>query len=148
MNPKTRKRLLFGIPLFFIGIQLVPYGRDHANPPVLAEPAWDSPATRELARRACFDCHSNETQWPAYSNIAPSSWLVQNDVDSGRRHLNFSEWQKSQRHAQDAAEQVRTKEMPLSYYLPLHPTARLTDQEREELSASFERMFGKKGMRQ
>ena len=60
----------------FLLIQLVPFGRDHTNPPVVQEPKWDSPATRELAKRACFDCHSNETVWPWYSNIAPVSWLV------------------------------------------------------------------------
>jgi len=144
MHRTTRNRLVYGVPLFLIAIQLVPYGRNHTNPPVVAEPTWESPATRELARRACFDCHSNETQWPGYASVAPSSWLVQNDVDGGRRHLNFSEWQNTQRHAKDAAEQVRTKEMPLSYYLPLHPAAKLTDAEREQLAAAFERMFGKK----
>ena len=74
--------------LFLLAIQLIPYGRAHANPPVLAEPAWDSPATRDLAVRACFDCHSNETVWPWYSNIAPVSWLVQRDVDGGRNKAN------------------------------------------------------------
>ncbi len=64
-------------------IQVVPYGRDHANPPVRAEPAWNSARTRELAVRACFDCHSNETIWPWYSNLAPASWLVQRDVKKG-----------------------------------------------------------------
>ena len=56
----------------FLLIQFVPFGRDHTNPPVVQEPKWDSPATRELAKRACFDCHSNETVWPWYSNIAPA----------------------------------------------------------------------------
>ena len=51
-------------------IQLVPYGRSHANPTARAEPAWDSPRTRALAVRACFDCHSNETQWPRYSHLS------------------------------------------------------------------------------
>jgi hypothetical protein len=124
--------------------QLVPYGRSHANPPVGTEPAWDSPATRELVVRACYDCHSNHTHWPWYANVAPSSWLVQNDVDGGRRHLNFSEFQNPQRHAKDAADQVRTKDMPLSYYLPMHPAAKLTDAERAALAESFEKMFGKK----
>src|ERR671912_535728 len=50
--------------LAFVAIQFVPYGRDHVNPPVGAEPSWDSPETRALARQACFDCHSNETEWP------------------------------------------------------------------------------------
>ena len=57
----------------FLAIQLVPYGRTHTNPPVTAEPAWDSPQTRALAVRACFDCHSNETVWPWYTSIAPIS---------------------------------------------------------------------------
>ena len=59
----------------FLAIQFVPYGRDHSNPPVIGEPTWNSPETRALAVRACFDCHSNETVWPWYSNIAPVSWL-------------------------------------------------------------------------
>jgi hypothetical protein len=63
--------------------QAIPYGRGHSNPPVTKEPAWDSSRTRELAKRACFDCHSNETTWPWYSNVAPESWLIQRDVDAG-----------------------------------------------------------------
>ena len=75
--PRTRSRwwtVLAVAILLFIGIQVVPYGHARTNPPVMAEPAWDSAATRELARQACFDCHSNETEWPWYSNIAPFSW--------------------------------------------------------------------------
>ena len=78
----------------FVLIQVVPYGRNHANPPVLNEPRWDSPKTRQLAVRACYDCHSNETIWPWYSNVAPVSWLVQKDVDQGRDEINFSEWRR------------------------------------------------------
>ena len=55
-------------------IQFVPVERP--NPPVLREPNWDSPETRALAQRACFDCHSNETTWPWYSQVAPVSWLT------------------------------------------------------------------------
>jgi hypothetical protein len=80
---------------FFLPIQAVPYGRSHGNPPTTAEPRWDSPLTRELAARACFDCHSNLTSWPWYSNIAPVSWLIQRDVDGGRGSLNFSEWNQT-----------------------------------------------------
>ncbi len=77
--------------LAFVAIQFVPYGGDHVNPPVGAEPIWDSPGTRTLAKQACFDCHSNETVWPAYSRVAPVSWLIQHDVAEGRAVLNFSE---------------------------------------------------------
>jgi len=57
-------------------IQLIPYGKNHTNPTVVGQPKWDSQQTRDLAKRACFDCHSNETIWPWYSNVAPISWLV------------------------------------------------------------------------
>src|SRR5690242_16317240 len=77
--------------------QLVPYGHDHTNPRTVAEPAWDSPATRALADRACFDCHSNQTRWPWYSHVAPTSWLVQHHVDEGREVLNFSTWNRTYR---------------------------------------------------
>jgi hypothetical protein len=70
------KRLAWGVigglVLGLLAIQLVPYGRDHTNPPVRREPAWDSPTTRALAVRACFDCHSNETHWPWYTHVRRS----------------------------------------------------------------------------
>lgn len=115
-------------------LQLVPYGRDHANPPVVAEPAWDRPTTRALAVRACFDCHSNETAWPWYSHVAPSSWLVQRHVDEGRQVLNFSEWTRSYEEAGEAAETVLEGEMPPSSYTILHPEARLSAEERRLLA--------------
>ena len=68
--------------------------------------------TRALAQRACFDCHSNETKWPWYSTIAPVSWLVQRDVEEGRRGLNFSEWGRPHKEANEAASSVEKGEMP------------------------------------
>lgn len=156
--PKPQDRRLIGVRLprisrvwitrgllvflaLLVLIQLVPYGRDHSNPPVLAEPAWDSPQTREMAVRACFDCHSNEVIWPWYSNVAPFSWLVQYDVDEGRAELNFSEWHTGQE-GHEAAETVREREMPPRQYLWTHPDARLTDTERATLNAGFIATFG------
>ena len=94
MKRSTRFILGWAIELVLLAvlIQLIPYGHDHSNPPVMEEPTWDSPQTRAIVKRACFDCHSNETVWPWYSNIAPASWLVYRDVSEGREHLNFSEW--------------------------------------------------------
>jgi len=125
-----------------VAIQLVPYGRDHANPAVQAEPDWDGPRTRELFFRACKDCHSNETVWPFYSHVAPSSWLVQHDVDEGRSHFNVSEWGRERNHGDEAAEEVREGEMPPWFYLPAHPEARLSDAERDELVAGLVATFG------
>ena len=125
-----------------LAAQLVPYGRDHSNPPVTAEPRWNAPGTRALAERACFDCHSNQTGWPWYSNVAPVSWLVQADVDEGRRVLNFSEWTRGYEEAQESGETVRTREMPPPIYLLLHPEARLSDAQRQQLAAGLDATLG------
>ncbi len=119
----------------FVLIQLVPYGRNHTNPPITGEPNWDSPQTRELAQRACFDCHSNETVWPWYSNIAPISWLTQHDTEEGREHLNFSTWNNGgQGHEpEEAMETIAEGEMPMPVYLITHPEARLTAAEKQAL---------------
>jgi mono/diheme cytochrome c family protein len=124
--------LLVGV----IGIQLVPYGRNHTNPPVVSEPNWDSPETRELAVRACFACHSNESVWPWYSNVAPVSWLVQRDVNEGRETLNFSEWGSGGEGEEggEMAETIREGEMPPAVFLITHPEARLTDAELQQLT--------------
>ena len=125
-------------------IQVVPYGRDHTNPPVVEEPVWDSTRTRDLAVRACFDCHSNETVWPWYSNVAPLSWLVQRDVDEGREELNLSEWDRPQE-GEESAETVREGSMPPGQYLLTHPGARLTDAELTALAGGLAATLGDEG---
>jgi mono/diheme cytochrome c family protein len=122
-------------------VQLIPYGRDHTNPPVVAEPTWDSVQTRELAVRTCFDCHSNETVWPWYSHVAPVSWLVQRDVDEGREELNFSEWNRPQE-VEESAETVRDGSMPPRSYLLTHPEARLTEVQLTALADGLAATFG------
>jgi hypothetical protein len=142
-SPKVSPSLLIaGVVALFAGAQLVPYGRQHQNPPVAGEPAWDSPATRQLAARACFDCHSNETRWPTYSVVAPASWLIYHDVVEGREILNLSEWQRPQEEAGEAADAIREMEMPPFIYRLMHPEARLTEAERETLAQGFATMFG------
>jgi hypothetical protein len=114
----------------FVIMQLVPY-RIH-NSAVVAEPNWPNPATRELAVRACFNCHSNQTNEPWYSNVAPVSWLLTNHVNGGRSKLNFSEWDSSQaRQMRDAVEAIREGSMPPSSYtwFGLHSDSKLTPEE-------------------
>ena len=113
--------------------QLVPFGRDHTNPPIVQEPNWDSPATRELAKRACFDCHSNETVWPWYTKIAPVSWLVANDTYEGRDRLNFSDWVPGDIELGELQGVIAEGEMPPASYTMIHQGARLTDAERQQL---------------
>jgi mono/diheme cytochrome c family protein len=142
MSRRSVVRSLIVLGGILVVLQFVPYGCDRTNPPVVQEPAWDSPRTRELFFRACVDCHSNETAWPWYSRVAPVSWLVVSDVDEGREHLNVSEWHREQRHADEAAEMVRDGEMPLWFYVPLHPRARLAPAERDELIRGLVATFG------
>jgi hypothetical protein len=145
MSVTTRKwglRFAFSLLGMLLAIQLVPYGRNHTNPPVIGEPRWDAPATRALARQACFDCHSNETEWPIYASIAPASWLVQRDVDLGRAALNFSEWPRPQEEAKDAAEEVLEGEMPPAAYTLAHPHARLSAADRNRLAQGLTKTIG------
>jgi hypothetical protein len=128
-----------GLAVLAGAAQAVPFGRDHDNPPVRREPAWDHPDTRALARRACFDCHSNEVRWPWYSWVAPVSWLVARDVAEAREALNFSEWDRPQKEAREGAREVREGAMPLPLYALAHPGARLTPGEREALARGLER---------
>lgn len=130
---------LVGLVGLFVVIQFIPYGRDHTNPPVTREVRWDSARTRELAAGACFDCHSNLTDWKWYTNVAPISWLVYSDVQGGREHLNFSEWDKPQSEVGDIVEAVRGGGMPPLQYKPLHAGGRLSGAEREELARGLEK---------
>lgn len=126
----------------FLAIQLVPTGVSTQNPPVMAEPAWDSATTRALAVRACYDCHSNETRWPWYARVAPVSWLVARDVVNGREALNFSTWGDTRSGGDDdepgealeeLVEVISEGEMPPASYVLIHPEARLTPSEQQQL---------------
>ena len=123
--------------ILLIAIQFVPYGHDHTNPPVVEKPKWDRQQTRGLAVRACFNCHSNQTEWPWYSNIAPTSWLVQYDVEQGREQMNLSRWDEPQRNARKAPQFIESGEMPKWYYVLLHPEARLSPEERQALAQGW-----------
>lgn len=133
--------------VLFAVIQLVPYGRNHANPPLVQEPAWDSPQTRETFFRVCKNCHSNGTEWPWYGSVAPLSWLVQSDVGEGRSKFNVSEWQRPKNKGDEAAGEVRNGDMPPWYYRPLHPEARLTAGEGAAFAQGLARTFGDAGAR-
>lgn len=130
-----------GALVLLLGLQLVPYGPT-TQPATRIEPQWDSPRTRELAVRSCFDCHSNETVWPWYSHVAPISWLVRRDVDRGRAELNLSEWGLGREKGRDAAKTVAEGEMPLALYTLVQRQAILTPAERDELIAGLTRTLG------
>jgi hypothetical protein len=131
----TRRKVFIVIGLLLLGIQFVPVPR--VNPPVAA--AITPPdEVQVLLEGSCFDCHSNQTVWPWYSRVAPVSWLIYRDVKKGRSELNFSEWaaytvRRRDHKLEELEEKVGEGEMPLRFYLPLHPDARLSEAERQVL---------------
>jgi cytochrome c len=91
---------------------------------------------RTVITQKCGDCHSNNTRWPLYSRIAPSSWLVEHDVHEGREHMNLSSWEHYSIDNRidllgKMGSQLRQGKMPLKQYLLLHPEARLSEAERK-----------------
>lgn len=136
---RIRIALLVVVGLFVL-IQLVPYGHAHSNPPVTQALKFDSPQTEKLFTDACGACHSNLTHWPADSYVAPSSWLVQRDVDEGRSIFNVSEWDRAgQPEPDEIAEKVTGGEMPPLQYKVMHASARLSDAEKQQLADGLTR---------
>jgi len=143
---KFFKRFLLALLLVFIVMQFFRADRD--NPKFVASNDFitmtDPPKEIEsLLRNACYDCHSNETRYPWYSNVAPISWWMQDHVEEGREHLNFSNWGtfvlKKQNHKlHECAEEVEESEMPLSSYTWTHGDAKLSDKQRKDLAKWFE----------
>jgi hypothetical protein len=135
MSPRKKKIIIGGLVIggvLFAGAQLVPVQGIGSNPPERFK--IDAPPEVEaVLRRACFDCHSNETRWPLYSRIAPGSWLMARDVKNGRQHLNFSKWgdvddDERLTDMENCWDQVAAGEMPKWFYVyPMHLSARLSD---------------------
>jgi len=134
-----------GALVLFGAIQLVPYGWGHSNPPVTLDAPWPDAEAERIARSSCYDCHSNETDWPVYAYVAPMSWLVRRDVESGRDKLNFSEWDRDDGHVDKAIDTIREGSMPPGQYTLIHRNARLTDAEADRLVAALEVMEGERG---
>jgi hypothetical protein len=120
-----------------IGIQFVPVKGVGVNPSeryALNAP----PEVEHILRKACMDCHSNETRWPWYAKLAPSSWLLIRDVKKGRSRFNLSEWgdaeeKDRQVDRENAWDQIKDGTMPPWFYIPMHLDARLTQQEKDTL---------------
>jgi mono/diheme cytochrome c family protein len=141
LTKKLVGRVALGAVGIFVVAQFVPYGRAHSNPPVTRAAQWDSAQTAGLVAGACNDCHSNLTKWRWYSNIAPGSWLIQNDVDGGRNHLNFSRWDTPQPSVHEVIRQISRGGMPPLQYKLVHPAARLSKQDKAALIAGLRATF-------
>lgn len=134
----SNRRFLIGaavLAALFLLIQLVPVHR--TNPEVEADLVAPA-AIKEILKRACYDCHSHETNWPWYSRVAPASWWLVRHVDTGRADLNFSQWplfdlETRGLYLRDIEKQLKDRTMPLRSYVWGHPEADLSDEDRSLL---------------
>jgi len=151
----TRRRLFLAVGLLvvvFLLVQLFPVGAIFVSmqrvedPPARQTFDWPTADAADITRRACYDCHSNETVWPWYANIAPGSWLMTRHVNNGRAVLNFSEIDfeavADASHFMDHARWHIYNDMPPRPYLLLHPDANLTDAQRELVLSDLETLLG------
>ena len=144
---KTLRWIGISAAIGFILIQFVTPER--TNPAfdqslAIAARAEFTPPISTMIKASCFDCHSNETRWPWYSYIAPVSWLVADDVASGRKHLNYSDWGKYPKSKRvlklgQIYEQISKGEMPIKKYLLMHPDAQLSAADRDSILSWTER---------
>lgn len=129
------KRIFLILIGVFLILQFFPIAR--TNPAVTSE-IQVSPEIKEVLKRSCYDCHSNETIWPAYSYIFPASLLIAHHVEEGREELNFSEFgllseRKQNKKIYEVWEQVDEGEMPPKDYLLMHPSSKLSEKDKEIL---------------
>lgn len=132
---KSIRYVLPAILAVIIGMQFVPVER--SNPPVSHELVAPV-AVKDVLKRACYDCHSNQVNWPWYSHVAPVSMFVAHHVEEGREHLNFSEWDKVKdpQHAiEECWEEIEEGKMPLASYLLMHGDAKLSTEDMATLNA-------------
>ncbi len=138
---KWLKRALVALATLFVVAQVI--RPSMTNPPVdesrtLQAKAQISPEVYAILERSCNDCHSNKTEWPWYSQVAPVSWYLSNHVSDGRRQLNISDWagydtRRATRKLDEMCDQVKSGEMPIKSYLLIHPRAKLSDADRQAI---------------
>ena len=143
MNRKRVFQILAVFVLGFLVIQLIPFGHNHTNPPTVSEPNWSSPQARALVKEHCFQCHSNETAWPWYSNIAPGSWLIAYDVIAGRQKFNFSDWNRNPGELDEMVGAIQEGEMPPIQYWIVHPNSKMNTQQKQDLISALESSVNK-----
>lgn len=136
-----KKKVLVGLFSLFVVIQVIPNDLPEVvmeNPEDLLV-VTDVPAEIEtILRTSCYDCHSNQTNYPWYAHVAPVSWLVKRDTKEGREHLNFSQWNSLEKADKaeayyEIAEEVGDGEMPMRIYPIMHAEARLSDEQRQAI---------------
>ena len=137
--------LIFSV-LQLISIDKIPFEEPTSSDLFAIEEAPEE--VKKLIQTICYNCHSNQIVYPWYSNLAPVSWWIQDHIDHGRKHLNFSNWaeytaDKKAHKAEEGYEEVEKEKMPLPSYEFGHSEARLSDEERKLLVDWFKSIESK-----
>ncbi len=134
----TPKKISIAVLIILIAMQL--FRIDKKNPPVIVENDFlalngASPDVQTIIKSSCYDCHSNTSTYPWYSNVAPVSWWVKHHINEGREHLNFSEWgkytaKKADHKLEECVEMIQEGEMPMSSYTLVHRESKLSEEQK------------------
>ena len=148
-----KKKILYAVFAIVVIIQF--FRIDKSNPEINPQMNFvqlvDAPTDiKELLRTSCYDCHSHETVYPWYSNIAPVSWWLKDHINHGRGHLNFSIWgeyedRRKDHKLEEIIEEVKEHEMPLKSYLIAHSDAKLDDAQIEQLTSWVQSLRNQSG---
>lgn len=140
-----KKKILIALAIILVGIQFIRI--DKQNPTIVAGNDFivinDTPEdVASLLKTACYDCHSNETKYPWYTNISPISWFVKHHIDEGREHLNFSNRgiyssKRKSHKLEECYEEIEEDEMPLTSYTFIHSDAKLNQEQKDLLIKYF-----------
>lgn len=140
------RRILLGLLVILVAIQFIRI--DKTKPETIESEDFivmtNPPAeVVSLLQSACYDCHSHETKYPWYTNIAPFSFMIENHIKEARGHLNFSKWgtygaAKAAHKLEECAEEIEAKKMPIKPYVNMHEEADLTEAQRKRLVIWFE----------
>ncbi len=143
-----KSKVIIALILILILIQFLPIER--TNPPInpaldLMQTAVLSASEVSLLRAACMDCHSHETEYPAYTRFQPVGWFLRSHIRGGRQKVNFSEWgnyttEKKNHKLEECIEVIEEKRMPMKSYTWLHPKAKLSAKQKTELISLFDRL--------
>lgn len=144
MNMARVKKVLLALVAFLVAIQFMQPRR--TNPPVIPSKSLQAHVqvpgeVQGILNRACDNCHSNGTTWPWYGHVAPFSWVITDDVNEGRRHMNFEDWEaqaspkETSDRLADICKETQGKGMPPFSYRLLHPESRLNPNEIAALCA-------------
>ncbi len=134
----TPKKIGLAILFLFLAIQL--FRIDKQNPPVSADKDFlvlntASPEVQSIIQASCYDCHSNTSVYPWYTNVAPVSWWIKHHINEGREHLNFSDWgnysaKKADHKLEECVEMIQEGEMPMNSYTLIHRETKLSDEQK------------------